>query len=144
MLNYVIYNTSTGEITKSLQIYDENDTVSVANNVGGGEASLQEDGEPSTHYVTGGVSTPKLALSTVATWNTTTIDADGVDAATLGSSLPNPTRITVIASAPGIAPITQVNVTTGTFTLTTTTPGTYTVITEVFPYLNTSTTIEAT
>ncbi len=39
----------------------------------------------------------KPLITAVATWNVTTIDADGVDAATLGAGLPNPTTITVEA-----------------------------------------------
>jgi hypothetical protein len=64
----------------------------------------------------------------VATWDVTTIDADGVDAATLGSGLPNPTVIFIqILTAEGAENIAPFNATTGSLVLKSLVIGTYSV-----------------
>jgi hypothetical protein len=57
-------------------------------------------------------------ITTVATWDVTTIDADGVDAATLGATLPNPTSISIlIITARGAEQIVPFDVTDGSLVL---------------------------
>ena len=67
-------------------------------------------------------------ITTVATWDVTTIDADGVDAATLGAGLPNPTSISIlIITAQGAEQIVPFDVTDGSFVLKSLIAGTYSV-----------------
>jgi hypothetical protein len=83
-------------------------------------------------------------LSTVATWSATTIDADGVDSAVLGSGLPNPTTVSLTYQAyEALAPVSG-DVTTGTLTITADLAGEYEVSINVFPYKPYSQTITAT
>ena len=57
-------------------------------------------------------------VTTVATWDVTTIDADGTDAATLGAGLPDPTSISiVIITAQGAEQIVPFDVTDGSLVL---------------------------
>ena len=70
----------------------------------------------------------KPLITTVATWDVTTIDADGVDAATLGAGLPNPTSISIlIITARGAEQIAPFDVTDGSFVLKSLIAGTYSV-----------------
>jgi hypothetical protein len=72
------------------------------------------------------VLTTKPLITTVATWDVTTIDADGIDAATLGAGLPNPTEISIqIITAEGAETIAPFNATTGSLVLKSLIIGTY-------------------
>ena len=93
--------------------------------------------------ITTGLATLYGSLSTIASWDTLSIWADGVTGATL-SSLPNPTLITVTFIDNGIAPPAPITVTSGSFTLTTNVPSTYTVVASSFPYKDYSVNIVAT
>ena len=68
----------------------------------------------------------KPLLTTVATWDKTTLDADGVDAATLGTGLPNPTSIYIsITTAEGAELITPFDATTGSLVIKSNVVGVY-------------------
>jgi len=68
----------------------------------------------------------KTLITTIATWDKTAIADDGVDAATLGAGLPNPTEIMIqILTALGAEPIVPFNATTGSFVLKSLIVGTY-------------------
>lgn len=96
-------------------------------------------------YYLSGVLTARPLLSTVATWSTLAITANGSSTATLGSGLPNPTTITIIVpGSTGIAQVAPQTITSGSFSLTTTQPGTYVVETSCFPYVDTAVSIIAT
>lgn len=135
MSDYVIYNTTTGRITKALTVIDANDTASVPANVGVGEASLAASGLPETHYVTGGASVIRPDLDTVCSLtNAGGWTANGTDTITYGSALPNPTKVRVSCDNPRFTQISDASITDGTLTLTTTAAGEYTIMLESFPY----------
>lgn len=91
--------------------------------------------------------TTRALLSTVATWNKTSITANGVDSCTL-SGLPNPTTVTIelpLTSVISAATVLTYTITDGSFTLSTNDPGTYTVrVLNKFPYAPYSQVITAT
>lgn len=87
--------------------------------------------------------TARPALSTVATWNTTSITANGSSTATLGSGLPTGTVVRFLDVPPELTRPNDVTVTGGVFDLTTTVRGTFQVVVTAFPYLETTTTITA-
>lgn len=97
---YSIYNQATGEIRATIST----DPGSASANVGPGEAFAEETEllPPDTWYYPGGVKTERPLLSSAASWNKTTIAADGVDAATL-SNLPIGSRVLIYPSTLGPA-----------------------------------------
>lgn len=144
LLIYAIYNTTTGEIKKVFGVLPD-DTVTVPANVGSGEASsLETSVDPDTEYYVSGVKTTRPLMTTVATWDTTSITANGTSSATLGPSLPNPTNILVSFSIPSIdGSGTSITETSGSFSLTTVAAGSYTVTATAFPYQTYTTVITA-
>ena len=128
---YVVYITGTGEIVRNFY----GDTASAAAQAGSGESVLAGSGDPAEKYITGGVITTRPALTGVATWDTLAIDADGVDAATLGSGLPNPTAVYVVPrTAEAIEH--SATVTDGSLVFKTTVVGTFEITAVAFPYKN--------
>ena len=100
---------------------------------------------PAEFYYIGATKTARPAFSTVGSWNTTSITANGTSTATFSASLPNPTTIIVLVPyIKGIAQPGPITETSGSFSLTTTVAGTYTVIFDAFPYKQLTTTITAT
>lgn len=86
----------------------------------------------------------KPLITTVATWDVTTIDADGVDAATLGATLPNPTSISIlILTAQGAEHIAPFDVTDGSFVLKSLIAGMYSVTARAAGYKDYTITITA-
>lgn len=100
---YSIY-TSTGFVIRKLQTLD----VDLANaNVESGEFILNSDLDPLTQYITGvgttNTITTRPLLSTIASWNKTTVIANNSDTATL-SSIPSGSSYSITVPF-GVAPI---------------------------------------
>lgn len=149
MIYYTIYTVATGEIQKVFAMNEEDTTDTITNNTGAGEAFVSGEIEPDrdTQYVVDDVLTDRPPLSDVATWDKTSITADGVDSCTLGAGLPNPTIIKVhpdaVASKNGAIGA-LVNVTDGSITFGTESVGSYRFeVINPFPYLPTNYTITA-
>jgi len=157
-VNYAVYITSTGEV---LQNGSCDDTMVALQAQSAGETAI-DTGEivvdSKTQYYVAGVLTPRPLLTSVATWDVTSIVADGVSTATLGPGLPNPSTVIMEGSIPdiinkdstyrfttssGIVPAID-EVTDGSYTITTTTTGLFTIIVESFPYQTYTTTISGT
>ncbi len=83
-------------------------------------------------WISGGVITTRVFLSTIASWNSTTLVDDGVSSVTL-SNFPNPTKISIAVPA-GASPISPMIITDGSFEMTSTHMGTYMVTASSFPY----------
>ena len=88
---------------------------------------IGEQGDQLTQYVSGDPAALTSRPADPTSIDTTTIDADGVDEATI-SSIPNPT--TVIVNGPILA---VTDVTDGTFEFSTDTAGTYVITVNMFP-----------
>jgi len=146
MINYIVFITATGEIVTNISMLEEALLDTVTASVTAGRDYLAVAGNRNTQYVVTGVVTARPALSVVATWSATTI-ASGVTA-TLGTTLPVETVVTVVASGAvqllGGRGHSVVFVNDGSFEFSSTIPGTYTVSVECFPYLNTTYTITVT
>lgn len=148
-MDYVIYNDSTGKITQFGRI-DSQPTFEGAPEapaplVPSGHTRLTNESVDSdlTWYYPSGVKTARPLFSTVASWNKTTIDGDGVDAATFGSSLPNPTSASYRKGTTGPWS-TETSVTSGTYSFTATESGTYYIRLSAFPYQDYEATITVT
>lgn len=141
MITITTYKTADGKIIQTITCPDD----SVPLQYGAGENYVVGAYLESTHYIVAGVATVKPLLTTVATWSALTLVANGTATVTLGSTLPNPTKITVTPPANlGIAPIPEQTVTDGSFVLSTTVAGAYTVTARAFPYQDYTVTINAT
>lgn len=83
-------------------------------------------------------------LTTVATWDVLTIDADGTDAATLGATLPNPTTIHIeFVSVEGAEAVDDFIVADGSLVLKASVIGTYKVTAKTAAYIDYTVTITA-
>lgn len=147
LAQYIIYNTTTGEITKRLIIETENGLDSVTNSVGTGEDYVQSDADPATHYVSSGVVTARNTFTASNSWDYTTITTS--TSAVFGSSLPTGTVVNVIphqnAILNGAGVTSPVTVNDGSLTFSSTIPGTYTVVFNKYPsYVEYSQDIEVT
>ena len=141
MKNFVVYKTTTGEILRTGTVPDDMLTIQA----GAGETAVEAIADPATEYYSVGVKTARPLLMTVATWSALTLVANGTATVTLGSTLPNPTKITVTPPPNlGIAAIPEQTVTDGSFVLSTTVAGAYTVTAKAFPYQDYTVTINAT
>lgn len=140
MKQYVVYVTASGEVLRTGNCLDDD----LALQAGTGETAVQDTANDATEYYPSGVKTTRPLITSVATWDTTSITANGTAKATLGSSLPNPSTVFITPPAglglPAVAPQT---VTDGTFRLSTTVPGAYTVTVRAFPYQDYTVTINA-
>jgi len=130
-VKFIVYRNSDGMILRSGETLWE--TLSLQAQAG--ETATSDDADGATQYInvsTGAVTTrPTLT----ATWNKTSITANGSDTAIFGSTLPNPTTVIVGVPVSATTPEAE-QVTTGTFSITTTIAGEYTVtITPPFPYI---------
>lgn len=136
-LTYNLADNTTGAILNQLGVDLDNDANALTDNTPSGTTAYVGDPSdtPNDWYYVAGVKTARPDFSTVGSWSSTTITADGVSAATFSSGLPNPT--TIIVSVPigsGLdipSPITE---TSGSFSLTTTVPGDYYIMFDAFPY----------
>lgn len=141
MKNFVVYTTTTGEILRTGQVPDDMLTIQAQT----GETAVEAMADPATEYYSAGVKTARPLLTTVATWSATSIVANGTAKATLGTTLPNPTAITIVPPAGlGIAAIPDQTVIDGSFELSTTVAGAYKVTAKAFPYQDYTVTINAT
>lgn len=137
-MKFIVYKTSNGMILRSGECPDSD----LALQASTGEAAIEGEANDDTHYIVGGVVTARPALT--ATWNKTTVGANGIDTATFGLNLPNPTQVLVTVPDGAVTPVPE-NVTTGTFSFATPVAGEYTVyVNPPFPYKPTSKTIKAT
>lgn len=101
-----------------------------------GETAIGGEADDATEYINTTNQSVIARPSLTATWNKTTITANGTDTATLGSSLPNPTIVTVDVPTGAVLPDPE-EVTAGSFSLATTISGDYTVrIYPPFPYMS--------
>lgn len=128
-MKFIVYRDSDGAILRSGECPD--DTLSLQAQTD--ETAIEGEANDSTQYISGGVVTARPTLT--ATWNKTTITANGSDTATFGSTLPNPTTVTVGVPVSATAPEAE-QVTTGTFSIATPISGEYTVtVMPPFPYM---------
>lgn len=140
-MNFAVYKTTTGEILRIGKVPDDMLTIQA----GTGETVVEAVADPATEYYLAGVKTARPLLTTVATWSTLTLVANGVATATLGATLPNPTKINITPPANlGIAPIAEQTVVDGSFVLSTTVAGAYKVTAKAFPYQDYTVTINGT
>lgn len=143
---YNIADNTTGEIVLQLGVDLDIDPNGVTNNTPTGTTAYLGDptDKPDDWYYVAGVKTARPEFSTVGSWDTTTITADGVDAATFGTGLPNPTIISVVVPVfSGIQPVTPFEETSGSFSITTPARGEYRVSFTAFPYRPLTTTLTA-
>lgn len=130
-MKFIVYKNSNGMIVRYGDCQDD----MLAEQAETGETAMEGEAEDTTQYISAGVITARPALT--ATWNKTTITANGVDQATFGSGLPNPTSVMLTTVPDGAhLPEEPEEVTTGTFTFATPISGAYTIIvTPPFPYI---------
>lgn len=146
-LTYNLADNTTGEIIAQIGVDTDNDANAVTNNTPSGATAYVGDplDTSAIYYYVSGVKTARPLMSTVGSWNTTSITADGISTATFGSSLPNPTTVVVqLPIGVGLTIPGPITVTTGSFSLTTPVPGIYNVIIDAFPYVQLATEITAT
>lgn len=127
MTAYVVYDTASGRVKRLLNCEPSH----ISANVQTGESSLEGVADSQTQYISGGAITARPSIT--ATWNKTTIAANGADAAVLGATLPNPTTVSVKVPAGAVSPSDE-TVTGGSFSLATPIAGSYAVtVTPPFP-----------
>lgn len=136
---YNIVDDTTGIIISQIGVDLDNDQNAISDNTPPGLTAYQgdENDTPGDFYYVSGVKTARPEFSTVVSWNTLEITADGVSSATM-SGLPNPTTILVtVPQNLGLDIPGEFVETSGSFTLTTTVVGTYDVFIEAFPFKTT-------
>lgn len=134
MRAFIIYTTSTGEIRN----YIEQDDISDAPTGPAGTSTMEVTVglAASLYYVPSGVLTARPYLSSVATWDSTTLTANGVDTVTLGSGLPATTTYTITPLSDNGVDVVTGSVTDGSLTITTDAVGPFKVeLDGIFPYL---------
>jgi len=139
---YAIYDSTTGEI----RLFMTSEPAEIAASTPTGCSYLAITAIPNTaDWYVDLTSTPTFTAKTTlsSTWSTTTITANGVSSASI-SSLPNPTTIHFDSFPAAIDSIPDQVETSGSFALTTTYPGNYTVRLIAFPNADLTTTITAT
>lgn len=148
-MNIAIYNTTTGEVKKLIQVPDGYDTVTIANlNTESGQAaiSVSDNFAKEYYYIDPGTltETPKLNFDDTNTLTNTggVWLADGVDSITYGSSLPNPTSYFMQTDVDGLDGL-HGDITDGLFELTTEKPGTFNITLSAFPYVDKVITVSA-
>lgn len=140
---FILYNIvkdSTGEIVSQIGADLDLDSTAVTANTPAGHTAYEGLMTDTTYewYYVGATKTARPLFSSVATWNTTTITANGTSTATLGPGLPNPTGVVIdIPRSSGLDIPAPQTVTSGSFSLTTTVPGVYRVQVKAFPYQGT-------
>lgn len=142
MKNYTIYVIATGQVVQSGTCADD---ALASFPLAAGQAILEDAELDGDQMIVAGAPAARPLLTSVATWDTLAIAANGIAKATLGAGLPNPSSILVAPPARlGIATPPEQVVTDGTFTFATTVPGAYVVTVSAFPYLDYEVTINAT
>lgn len=141
MIDFVIYLTTTGQVLRTGVCADDD----FALQAGAGETAIADTANDQTDYYPSGVKTTRPLITSVATWDTTSIVANGTAKATLGATLPNPTTAFIEPpSGLGFASVPVQTVTDGTFRLSTTVAGAYLVTVKAFPRQDYTVTINAT
>lgn len=141
---FVVFNSTTGKILRTINTSLSSYTPSIIS----GELFIASTVivDKNTQYVinigtTNDITTRQL-LSTVVTWDSGTLTADGVDSCTL-SGLPNPSSYN-IAVPVGVDAIPDGVITDGSLVFKTNQSGTYIITIDSFPYQLYSQTITAT
>ena len=147
LTNFAVYITATGQVNR----IGSCDSTAVSAQAQTGETAVDTTTivvDPATQYYLSGVLTARPLMTSVATWDVTSITANGTSTATLGFGLPNPTTVNVTASV-NLLSFSQVyrlpptvttvltstdTVTTGSFLLKTEMVGEYEVTAIAFPY----------
>lgn len=141
---YAVFLESTGECLRAGTSLQEDITQQAFNP---GEVSLVvtlEQADPELVYMLGGVAVDRPLLTSMATWDTTTITANGTSSATLGPTLPSGTVIRFTGAPAALGEIDDLTETSGSFIMNTTIAGDYTVTATLFPYQTLTTIITAT
>ena len=136
MLNYAIYNSTTGQITKELFILDD-DSVTVPGNTSVGElSSLITTETKETHYFVANVITVRPNLDSICSLTNSgnVWLANGSDTITYGNALPNPTYYELSHLSDTEIAVQTGNITTGSLSLTTVSSGDYRLFFRAFPY----------
>lgn len=132
-ISYTVFTNSTGKID-SYGVVPDAAHYALIPFVSGQTVTTDSIDTDANWYYLGGVLTPRPLLTTLATWSTLAITANGISSAVLGSGLPNPTPVSIqLLNKSGVMPVTG-SVTTGSLTITANYPGSYQVTTNIFPY----------
>lgn len=126
---FTVYNTTTGMVIKKINAVD---SVVAGWQVESGQSIIQQDLNSETQYLVSSTPTTRPLLSSIATWDSTTLTADNIDTVIL-SGLPNPSNYS-IQTPLGVSPITSGTITDGTLEFKTDFTGTYTIVIDSFPY----------
>lgn len=140
MISFTIYDNTTGQILRSGWVSAE-DQLSIQA-VEENEVVVAEEANEHTEYYPSGVKTARPLLTTANSWNKTTFTANGTDSAVFGSSLPNPTYITIIGPL-GVPNVYDETNTDTSITIKSTFKGDYEVTIKGFPYQDYTTTLTA-
>jgi len=144
MTFFTIYVTATGQIVQAGACQAEAASL-LAADVGETLLTSETDVYSLDQMIVNGAPVARPQLSSVATWDTLAVPADGVSKATLGPGLPNPTAILI--SPPkgrGIGAIPVQVAIDGSFRFATSVPGDYVITVNEFPYMDYEVTINAT
>lgn len=137
-MNYVVYKNSNGQILRVGECNAED----FENQALTGQTVIEDSADDREHYISGSAVTSRPTIT--ATWDKTSVTANGSDTATLGSTLPNPTSVSVAVPDGAVTPDDEV-VTGGTFSFATSIAGNYIInVTPPFPYLSHTQVIVAT
>lgn len=142
-ISYTVYDNTSGQIQYFGTVPDSTHYALIPVTVYQTLTTDSIDSDAHWYYVSG-VLTARPLLTSVASWSTTSITANGVSSAVFGSGIPNPTTVSIIQQ--GNKAVTPVSgtITSGTLTITANYPGTYLVTMNVFPYQDYSQVITAT
>ena len=142
IVNYTVYDTTTGRIYRTGSTESEEQANIQATEAN--EVVALEQADEATEYYTGNPmeKTTRPLFTTSNSWNKTTFTANGTDSAVFGSSLPNPTYVTIIGP-PGVPNVYEETNTDTTLTIKSTFKGEYEVTIKGFPYQDYTTTLTA-
>jgi hypothetical protein len=129
-MNYIIYDIASGRINSRGSVPDEEHYQIIIHSEQQRVTSDRIDSDENWYYLED-VLTERPELP--ASWNKTTIKANGIDEAIL-SELPNPTSVGIrLLNKVGVNPV-QEEITDGSLTITAEFPGEYLVEIDLFPY----------
>lgn len=127
-MKFIVYRNSDGMIMRTGECSDSDASLQASVN----ETVIEGEADDEEEYILAGVVTLRPELT--AAWDKTSVVASGIDTATLGSSLPNPTQVAVTVPEGASIPEAE-EVTEGIFIFATPIAGTYTVtVLPPFPY----------
>jgi hypothetical protein len=127
-MKFIVYRNSDGMILRTGEFQEG----VLASQAGAGETAISGTADDILEYISGGSVTSRPVIS--ATWNKTSIIANGIDSAILGSALPNPTSV-LVSVPPGATLPPEEIVVTGSFSFATPIAGSYTIkVIPPFPY----------